>query len=204
VAGHRGGLLTDVAGRRRDPAGPGGGGPGVDTPSVQSLPGHDGTRLAYADRRPVAELRPDEPWFPGAYAAFGRIRSGGATDDDWTAIPPFTHGRWDDAARAAAARADARRDGGAAARHHGDGSPDPAAVRAALAERRTPVLLVAGELDVALPPSRAAEHAGLLPGGRLVVQPGAGHSPWQDDPAAFVRVVVGSSTADGRADTGRR
>jgi hypothetical protein len=97
VAGHRGGLLTDVAGRRRVPAGPGGGGPGVDTPSVQTLPGPDGTRLAYADRRAVAELRPGEPWFPGA-----------------------------------------------------------------------------------------------------------GHSPWQDDPAAFVRVVVGSSAADGRADTGRR
>jgi pimeloyl-ACP methyl ester carboxylesterase len=50
-------------------------------------------------------------------------------------------------------------------------------VQAALAELRVPVLLVAGEYDVALPPSRAAEYAHLFPGGRLVVQPGAGHFP---------------------------
>jgi pimeloyl-ACP methyl ester carboxylesterase len=50
-------------------------------------------------------------------------------------------------------------------------------VQAALAELRVPVLLVAGEYDVALPPSRAAEYADLCPGARLVVQPGAGHFP---------------------------
>src|SRR3712207_8473876 len=52
-----------------------------------------------ADRREVAEQRRDEPWFAAAYAAFERIWSGGATDADWTAITPFLHGRWDDAAR---------------------------------------------------------------------------------------------------------
>jgi pimeloyl-ACP methyl ester carboxylesterase len=170
------------------------------TPSPRVI----GVEVTDADRRAIAELRRGEPWFPEAYAAFERIWSGEATDDVRTAITPFTHGRWDDAARAAAARADAQQDADAAARYHGDGIPDPAAVRAALAELRAPVLLVAGELDVALPPSRAAEYAGLFPDGRLVVQPGAGHSPWQDDPGAFVRVVVGSSAADGRADTGRR
>jgi pimeloyl-ACP methyl ester carboxylesterase len=66
---------------------------------------------------------------------------------------------------------------GAAAGYYGDGAPDPAAVQAALAELRVPVLLVAGEYDVALPPSRAAEYAHLFPGGRLAVQPGAGHFP---------------------------
>jgi pimeloyl-ACP methyl ester carboxylesterase len=145
-----------------------------------------------ADRREVAELRRGEPWFPAAFAAFERIWSGEATDPDWTAITPFTHGRWDDAARAAAARADRQRDPGAAARYHGDDVPDPAVVRAALAALRVPVLLVAGEYDVALPPSRAAEYADLSPAARLVVQPGAGHSPWQDDPGAFVRAVAGA------------
>jgi pimeloyl-ACP methyl ester carboxylesterase len=163
-----------------------------------------GLEVTDADRREVAEQRRDEPWFAAAYAAFERIWSGEATDADWTAITPFLHGRWDDAARASAARADAQRDADAAARYYDEGAPDPAVVRAALAELRVPVLLVAGEYDVALPPARAAEYADLLPGARLVVQPGAGHHPWQDDPAAFVRAVVGSSAAGAAADTGGR
>ncbi len=163
-----------------------------------------GLEVTDADRRELAERRRGEPWFPTAYAAFERIWSGEATDADWTAITPFVHGRWDDAARASVDRADAQRDADAAARYHGDGTPDPAAVRAALAELRVPVLLVAGEYDVALPPSRAAEYADLLPGGRLVVQPGAGHHPWQDDAGTFVRAVVASPAGTGRADTGGR
>ncbi|SDY06458.1 Pimeloyl-ACP methyl ester carboxylesterase [Geodermatophilus africanus] len=151
-----------------------------------------GLDVTDADRRRVAELRRGEPWFPAACAALERIWSGEATDADWTAITPFTHGRWDDAARAAAARADRQRDPDAAARYYGDGVPDPAVVRAALAALRVPVLLVAGEYDVALPPSRAAEYADLFPTARLVVQPGAGHSPWEDDPGAFVRAVAGA------------
>ncbi|WP_448621473.1 alpha/beta fold hydrolase [Geodermatophilus sp. URMC 65] len=77
-------------------------------------------------------------------------------------------------------------------------------MRAALAELRVPVLLVAGEYDVALPPSRAAEYAALFPSAELVVQLGAGHFPWQDDPAAFVRAVVASSAENTSADTGGR
>jgi pimeloyl-ACP methyl ester carboxylesterase len=87
-------------------------------------------------------------------------------------------------------------------------------VQAALAELRLPVLLVAGEYDVALPPSRAAEYADLFPGGRLVVQPGAGHFPWQDDLAAFVRAGGGpppphpararDGAREGAGDTGGR
>ncbi len=170
-----------------------------------------GLEVTDADRREVAELRRGEPWFAAAFAALERIRSGAATDADRTAITPFTHGRWDDAARASAARADAQRDADAAARYygdgapeHGDGAPGPADVRAALAELRVPVLLVGGEYDVALPPSRAAEYAALFPSAELVVQLGAGHFPWQDDPAAFVRAVVASSAENTSADTGGR
>jgi pimeloyl-ACP methyl ester carboxylesterase len=87
-------------------------------------------------------------------------------------------------------------------------------VQAALAELRLPVLLVAGEYDVALPLARAAEYAPLFPRGRLVVQPGAGHFPWQDDPAAFARAVGGpppphpararDGAREGAGDTGGR
>jgi pimeloyl-ACP methyl ester carboxylesterase len=87
-------------------------------------------------------------------------------------------------------------------------------VQAALAELRVPVLLVAGEYDVALPLARAAEYAPLFPRGRLAVQPGAGHFPWQDDPAAFVRAGGGpppphpararDGAREGAGDTGGR
>lgn len=63
------------------------------------------------------------------------------------------------------------------------------AVRSALATLPAPVLLIAGECDPGLPPGRAAEYAALLSPGRLVVQPGAGHFPWLDDPDRFVRVI---------------
>src|SRR3712207_5352860 len=53
-----------------------------------------GLEVTDADRREVAELRRGEPWFAAAFAALERIWSGAATDADWTAITPFTHGRW--------------------------------------------------------------------------------------------------------------
>jgi proline-specific peptidase len=163
-----------------------------------------GLAVTDADRRRVAELRRAEPWFPDAFAAFERIWSGEATDDDWAAITPFTYGRWDDAARSQDARGERLRNAEAAARYYADGAIDTAAVRSALAGLEAPVLLVAGEYDVALPPDRAVEYAGLFPSSRLAVQPGGGHFPWLDDPGAFVRSVVASSAETGRADTGGR
>ena len=56
-----------------------------------------------------------------------------------------------------------------------------------LATLDAPVLLLAGELDVGLPPRVAAEYAELFGRCELVVQPGGGHYPWLDDPDAFVR-----------------
>jgi pimeloyl-ACP methyl ester carboxylesterase len=56
---------------------------------------------------------------------------------------------------------------------------------------RRPYYFVAGEYDVALPPSIAAEYAKLFPAVELTVQPGSGHSPWLDDPARFVQTVRG-------------
>ncbi len=45
---------------------------------------------------------------------------------------------------------------------------------------------------VVSPRTSAVEYADLFSAARLVVQPGAGHSPWQDDPGAFVRAVAGA------------
>ncbi len=71
-----------------------------------------------------------------------------------------------------------------------EGAFDPPATRAALASFGEPVLLLAGELDVAAPPSVVAELAGLFPNARLVTQPGGGHFPWLDDPVWFSTTVA--------------
>jgi len=160
------------------------------TPKVVGIDVTDG------DRREVAELRRDEPWFADAFAAFERIWSGHPTDADWDAIEPFTNGRWD-AARQAHAVAEARLMNMAAAReYYARGAIDTHAVRSALAHMDAPVLLVAGEFDVALPPTRAAEYAELVPRGELVVVPRAGHSPWLDEPDRFIDEVAGFLNRD--------
>jgi pimeloyl-ACP methyl ester carboxylesterase len=150
-----------------------------------------GLEVTDLDRRAVAELRRGEPWFADAYAAFERIWAGRASDDDWDAITPFTHGHWDADRRARVIREDAWRNAEAAAVYYADGAVDADAVRSALARLEAPVLLVAGEYDVALPPNPAAEYAGLFPRAELAVQPGGGHSPWLDDPEWFRKTMAG-------------
>lgn len=150
-----------------------------------------GLEVTDLDRRQVAELRRGEAWFPDAFAAFERVWSGDATAADWEAIAPFLYGRWDAAARARLAREASEKNTDAAAAYYSSGALDPEATMASLARLRAPVLLVAGEYDVALPPKRAAEYAGLFPQAELAVQPSGGHYPWLDDPEWFVRTLAG-------------
>ena len=119
------------------------------TPSPRPV----GLEISDADRRTVAELRRDEPWFPDAFAAFERIWSGAVTEADWEAITPFTHGRWDAATEALLAREAGEKNAEAAAVYYSEGALDPARTTAALARLDAPVLVVAGEYDVGLPPS---------------------------------------------------
>lgn len=53
------------------------------------------------------------------------------------------------------------------------------------------VLVLAGGLDLSPSERIAAEYASLFPDPKLVVQPGAGHYPWVDDPAWFRSAVAG-------------
>jgi pimeloyl-ACP methyl ester carboxylesterase len=144
-----------------------------------------------ADRREIAELRRGEPWFPDAYAAFERIWAGDFSGANRKGIAPFHYGRWDAASQASYARTATEMNRDAAEAYYSDGALDPDATRAALAGLVAPVLLVAGEYDVGLPPRRAAEYVGLFPNAELVVQPAAGHFPWLDDPASFAKTVTG-------------
>ncbi|MFE1288317.1 alpha/beta fold hydrolase [Streptomyces sp. NPDC058751] len=151
------------------------------TPSVFAL----GIEIAPEVRRATALLRKDEPWFPEAFAALEAIVAGKGDADAFRAIAPFWYSRWDEAARAHRDAEDGHRNQEAAARFS-DGAFDPEATRAALASLESPVLVLAGEVDLNSPPPATARVAALFPHAELVVQPGAGHFPWLDDPARFV------------------
>ncbi|MEU6146741.1 alpha/beta hydrolase [Streptomyces sp. NPDC047081] len=141
-------------------------------------------------RRATARLRQDERWFPTAFAALRAITTGQATPDSWDAIAPFLYGRWDEAARAHHAAGAEQRNQEAAAAFADPGAFDPVATRAALAGFTAPVLALAGEVDLNSPAPSVEEFAGLFPKGECVVQPGAGHFPWLDDPGRFVATVA--------------
>jgi proline iminopeptidase len=156
------------------------------TPSTKSA----GIAVSGEARREIALLRKDEPWFEAAFAALEAIVAGHATDDSWTAIEPFFHGRWDAAAQAHQAADDTQRNKEAVAAFGADGAFDPQATRAALAAFGAPVLLLAGEIDLNTIPSVVAEYAELFPNAEFVVQPQAGHYPWLDDADRFVATTA--------------
>ncbi|GIF07238.1 alpha/beta fold hydrolase [Actinoplanes siamensis] len=143
------------------------------------------------DRRRVAEERRGEPWFPEAFAALERVQAGQGTPADGRALAPFIYGRWDAETQAYSAREAGQKNRAAAAAYNEAGGFDPEAVRARLAALPAPVLLVAGETDLQLPPKHAAEYAGLFPQAELAMVPGGGHFAWLDDAAWFVQKVIG-------------
>ncbi|MEV6956213.1 alpha/beta hydrolase [Streptomyces sp. NPDC051183] len=151
------------------------------TPSVMAV----GITITGDDRRETTQLRKDEPWFPEASAALEAIISGEGTQDSWRAMAPFYYGRWDETARAHRAAEDLQKNPEAGAAFAAAGAFDPDTTRPALARFPRPVLLVAGEVDLAGPPRAIAEFAELFPKAEFVVQPGAGHFPWLDDPTRF-------------------
>lgn len=149
-----------------------------------------GIEAGSEDRRQVVALRRGEPWFADAAAAFERIQVDGGTEADWEAITPFVYGRWDAAAQAHHAAENRSRHPEAVAANIAEGAFDPAATRAALARFGSPVLLLAGEVDIADPPHVMGKYAAIFPAARFVIQPGAGHYPWLDDPAVFRATVT--------------
>jgi pimeloyl-ACP methyl ester carboxylesterase len=150
-------------------------------------------------RREVATLRQGEPWFADAAAAFERIVAGAESDDDWEAIAPFFYARWDDTAQAHWAAEEKQTNEDAADAFGAEGAFDAPATRAALAAFSSPVLVLAGALDLQRPPRVAAEFAALFPAAQLVVQPGAGHYPWLDDADWFVAAVTAFLDESARA-----
>ncbi|OSC67846.1 alpha/beta hydrolase, partial [Streptomyces sp. BF-3] len=155
------------------------------TPSTRAV----GIEVTDDDLREAAELRRDEPWYPEARAAQEALLAGGPFAELWPAVRPLTYGRWDEAARAHAEASAGQTNTEARGRYAEEGAFDPAATAAALREVTVPVLVLAGEYDGHPGPDRATELAALFPGAEFVVQRGAGHFPWLDDPGAFARTV---------------
>ncbi len=149
-----------------------------------------GIKVPTETRRQILALRRDEPWYPAAAAGFEAIAAGQARRADRIAVTPVNYSRWDATARTHQAAEVGQRNNKAARIFNSDGAFDPAATRAGLAEVEAPVLLLAGDLDWILTPVAAAEFASLFPNAQLVVQPGASHYPWLDNPADFVTRVV--------------
>lgn len=156
------------------------------TPSVRAV----GIDVDPELRREVIDLRRDDPLHAEVSRAYDAIVAGRGTAQDEESIVPFRYGRWDHVAQEAHARSDEWLNAEAAEVFSSDGAFDPTGARAGLARLGAPVLVVAGELDIAAPPRALAEYAALFEDARLVTLPGAGHSPWLDDPDAFTAAVA--------------
>lgn len=148
-----------------------------------------GIEISDQDLREAAELRRDEPWYPEARAAQEALLAAWTVRRAVARRPALTYGRWDAAARAHAEASAGQTNAEARGHYAGDGAFDPAATAAALRGLTVPVLVLAGEYDGHPSPDRATELAALFPGAEFVVQRGAGHFPWLDDPGAFARAV---------------
>ncbi|MFE4799924.1 alpha/beta fold hydrolase [Streptomyces sp. NPDC056708] len=155
------------------------------TPGTQAV----GIDVTDQDWREASELRRDEPWYADARAALDDFLAGRASGQVHAVVAPFAYGRWDEAARTHAEAAPAQTNSAAAPFYYQDGVFDPATTNAALTAVTAPVLVLAGEYDAGPTPDRAAELVALFPNAEFVVQRGAAHFPWLDDPGAFVRTV---------------
>jgi pimeloyl-ACP methyl ester carboxylesterase len=160
--------------------------------AVLVAPGWRATGLEFTDEEWIAAMRrrEGEPWYAEAFAAMMRLEAGSEDPADRAAAARFYFGPWTDAAREFVDTEDAQvaREAQRAFREGRFG--DPARTRVALTRLTAPVLLLGGEFDPAPTPRLLGEYAGWFPHATVVIQPGAGHNPWMDDPGRFVASVA--------------
>ncbi|HLJ99508.1 MAG TPA: alpha/beta hydrolase [Streptosporangiaceae bacterium] len=130
-----------------------------------------------------------EPWYPAAMAAMEKIMAGRWSMEAFRDSRALFYGRWDEVAQEHATAGVAVRHQAAREGYFGEVAFDVSAIRSALKQLAAPVLLYAGELDPLVTPAMVREAASLFGGAAVVVQPGAGHFPWIDDPAAFAAAI---------------
>jgi pimeloyl-ACP methyl ester carboxylesterase len=159
------------------------------TPSLRPL----GLGPTDEHRTEARALRRHEPWYEEAIAARQRIEQDedAATDEDWLLLARFYYGRWDEDVAAYETASNGQfLNEEASSIYASPEALDPERTKAGLAKLGAPVLILAGEYDAIPLPRIAALGANYFPRGRLLIQQNAGHFPWIDDPAAFVRLVT--------------
>jgi pimeloyl-ACP methyl ester carboxylesterase len=139
--------------------------------------------------RAALAWRADEPWYPAARAAVEKIMAGELSMEAFRASRPFYYGRWDETAQAHATIGVSERHQAAREGFFAGGALDVSATRDALSKLTAPVLLYAGDVDPLVTPAVLREAAPLFNDATVVVQPGAAHFPWVDDPAAFAAAI---------------
>jgi len=131
-----------------------------------------------------------EPWYPAAVAALEMIMAGDLSIESFRASRPLYYGRWDDAARAHATAGVTERHMAAREGFFDGATIDPPSITAALDKLTASVLLYAGDLDPMVTPAMVRKAAPVFNDASVIVQPGAGHFPWVDDPAAFAAAIA--------------
>lgn len=130
-----------------------------------------------------------EPWYPRARAALEKIFNGDLSIDAFRASRPLFYVRWDEAARAHATFGVADRHMAARLGYFAGVELDPSAIQSALSKLAAPTLLLVGAADPMVTPATAHAAAQVFHDAKVVVQPGAGHFPWVDDPAGFAAAI---------------
>jgi pimeloyl-ACP methyl ester carboxylesterase len=149
-----------------------------------------GVDITEEELRASLESRSTEPWYPSAIDAMERIMTGDRSMEAFHASRPFYYGRWDETARAHAAAGISERHQAAREGYFAGAAIDPPAIGAGLKKLTAPVLLYAGDLDPLVPPALVKQAASVFPDASVIVQGGAGHFPWIDDPGTFADNVA--------------
>lgn len=133
--------------------------------------------------------RAHEPWHHAAVTALhAEAKSREELERYRWQAAPLLYGRWNSAAQAQAAAEPVQFAQAATDGFYEEYQPDPT-LPARLAELGAPTLLLAGEYDIWPTAAAVRQLAILFDNVELVTQPGCGHFPWVDDPAAFVAIV---------------
>jgi pimeloyl-ACP methyl ester carboxylesterase len=148
-----------------------------------------GVGIAEEELATTLESRSAQPWYPAARPALDEILAGSASMEDFGASRPFFYGRWDETAQAHATMGVAQRHQPARLGYFNGLRLDPARTLAALRKLTGPVLLYAGDMDPLVTPAMVREAAPLFKDAAVVIQSGAAHFPWVEDPAAFTAAV---------------
>jgi pimeloyl-ACP methyl ester carboxylesterase len=142
---------------------------------------------APAEQLAVYEQHADEPWYAEAREAMDAWDAGTETAAQRRLACALVYGRWDDAAQAHAAAYNVPPD--AHAIYYGDKAFDVDETRTALGKVAGDVLVLVGGADPVTPVRLGLELAALFPHAEAVVQAGAGHYPWLDDPEWFTETL---------------